>query len=65
MDLAYFIRKQELEDNSTENDDKKSLPMPSIGFDWNQLPIELWLEVSKYLYFMELFQLRRVNKTFN
>ena len=51
-------RKRRLEGNEI-------LPLVSKSFDWNQLPIELWLEICKYLPFMELFQLRRVNKIFN
>ena len=64
MQTRACSRKRKFEENNAENGGKRQ-QLPSIGFDWNQLPIELWLEVSKYFYFMELFQLRRVNKTFN
>ena len=64
MQTRACSRKRKFEENNTENGGNRQ-QVPSIGFDWNQLPIELWLEVSKYFYFMEMFQLRRVNKTFN
>ena len=51
-------RKRRLEGN-------ESLPLVSKSFDWNQLPIDLWLEISKHFSFMELFQMRRVSRTFN
>ena len=63
MQTRAGSRKRKFKADNAENFDER-IQVSSNGFDWNQLPIELWLAVSKHLPYMEMFQLRRVNKTF-